>query len=134
MLKVIIVYLESNLTKCCNAGCRSYLVSYGAWGTCMDRVKKLLGVLAGPVRAACERGAAVGAHGRAQRALAQLHLGVKRFVHTDTLMLPTLGKSYILTPFKLKLNTGMLFIPMKSFYNYLCTFQVHKKARSKTSV
>ncbi|XP_013144239.1 PREDICTED: E3 ubiquitin-protein ligase UBR4 [Papilio polytes] len=72
-------------------GCRSYLVSYGAWGTCMDRVKKLLGVLAGPVRAACERGAAVGAHGRAQRALAQLHLGVKRFVHTDTLMLPTLG-------------------------------------------
>ncbi|XP_013166692.1 PREDICTED: E3 ubiquitin-protein ligase UBR4 isoform X4 [Papilio xuthus] len=72
-------------------GCRSYLVSYGAWGACMERVKKLLGVLAGPVRAACERGAAVGAHGRAQRALAQLHLGVKRFVHTDTLMLPTLG-------------------------------------------
>ncbi|XP_068628453.1 E3 ubiquitin-protein ligase UBR4 isoform X2 [Battus philenor] len=72
-------------------GCRSYLTSYGAWSACIERVKKLLGVLAGPVRAACERGAAVGAHGRAQRALAQLHLGVKRFLHTDTLMLPTLG-------------------------------------------
>lgn len=74
-----------------SAGCRSYLTSYGAWGACIERVRKLLGTLAGPVRAACERGAAVGAHGRAQRALAQLHLGVKRFVHTDTLMLPTLG-------------------------------------------
>lgn len=57
----------------------------------MDKVRKLLDVLSGPVRAACERGAAVGAHGRAQRALAQLHLGDKKFTHTDNLMLPTLG-------------------------------------------
>ncbi|XP_061716898.1 protein purity of essence isoform X2 [Cydia pomonella] len=72
-------------------GCRQYLASYSGWGACMDKVRKLLDVLSGPVRAACERGAAVGAHGRAQRALAQLHLGEKRFVHTDNLMVPTLG-------------------------------------------
>ncbi|XP_047533883.1 protein purity of essence isoform X2 [Vanessa atalanta] len=72
-------------------GCRSFLLSYNGWPGCLERVRRLLGALAGPVRAACERGAAVGAHGRAQRALAQLHLGEKRFTHTDTLMLPTLG-------------------------------------------
>ncbi|KAI8429562.1 hypothetical protein MSG28_000184 [Choristoneura fumiferana] len=72
-------------------GCRQYLSTYPGWGACMDRVRKLLDSLSGPVRAACERGAAVGAHGRAQRALAQLHLGEKRFQHTDNLMLPTLG-------------------------------------------
>ncbi|XP_069365949.1 E3 ubiquitin-protein ligase UBR4 isoform X13 [Maniola hyperantus] len=72
-------------------GCRSFLLSYNNWGPCLERVRRLLAALAGPVRAACERGAAVGAHGRAQRALAQLHLGEKRFTHTDSLMLPTLG-------------------------------------------
>ncbi|CAH0722275.1 unnamed protein product, partial [Brenthis ino] len=72
-------------------GCRSFLLSYSGWSACLERVRRLLGALAGPVRAACERGAAVGAHGRAQRALAQLHLGEKRFTHTDTLMMPTLG-------------------------------------------
>ncbi|XP_072935202.1 E3 ubiquitin-protein ligase UBR4 isoform X5 [Epargyreus clarus] len=74
-------------------GIRSYLWTYHGWNTCLDRVRRLLGALAGPVRAACERGAAVGAHGRAQRALAQLHLGEKKFTHTDSLMLPTLGRS-----------------------------------------
>ncbi|CAH2243765.1 jg12683 [Pararge aegeria aegeria] len=72
-------------------GCRSFLLSYNNWGPCLERVRRLLGSLAGPVRAACERGAAVGAHGRAQRALAQLHLGEKRFTHIDSLMVPTLG-------------------------------------------
>nr|XP_049698343.1 protein purity of essence isoform X3 [Helicoverpa armigera] len=72
-------------------GCRQYLSSYSGWGTCMERVRRLLEALAGPVRAACERAAPTGAHGRAQRALAQLHLGEKKFTHTDNLMLPTLG-------------------------------------------
>ncbi|XP_047525824.1 E3 ubiquitin-protein ligase UBR4 [Pieris napi] len=72
-------------------GCRSFLASYGKWEWCLERVRTLLCALAGPVRAACERTAAVGAHGRAQRALAQLHLGEKKFSHTDSLMLPTLG-------------------------------------------
>ncbi|XP_061383112.1 E3 ubiquitin-protein ligase UBR4 isoform X4 [Danaus plexippus] len=72
-------------------GCRQFLLSYGGWTSCLERARRLLSVLAGPVRAACERGAAVGAHGRAQRALAQLHLGEKRFTNTDSLMLPTLG-------------------------------------------
>ncbi|XP_052737360.1 protein purity of essence isoform X1 [Bicyclus anynana] len=72
-------------------GCRSFLLSYNNWGPCLERVRRLLAALAGPVRAACERGAAVGAHGRAQRALAQLHLGEKRFTHIDSLMVPTLG-------------------------------------------
>ncbi|XP_063828894.1 E3 ubiquitin-protein ligase UBR4 [Ostrinia nubilalis] len=72
-------------------GCRSYLVNYGGWGICLERVKRLLEALCGPVRAACERAAPTGAHGRAQRALAQLHLGEKKFTHTDSLMLPTLG-------------------------------------------
>ncbi|XP_026324095.1 E3 ubiquitin-protein ligase UBR4 isoform X3 [Hyposmocoma kahamanoa] len=72
-------------------GCRPFLVSYPGWGVCMERVRVLLGALAGAVRAACSRNAAVGAHTRAQRALAQLHLGEKKFTHTDTLMLPTLG-------------------------------------------
>lgn len=76
-------------------GCRSFLLSYSGWSGCLERVRRLLGALAGPVRAACERGAAVGAHGRAQRALAQLHLGEKRFTHTDTLMMPTLGEIFI---------------------------------------
>ncbi|PZC74948.1 hypothetical protein B5X24_HaOG206881 [Helicoverpa armigera] len=71
--------------------CRQYLSSYSGWGTCMERVRRLLEALAGPVRAACERAAPTGAHGRAQRALAQLHLGEKKFTHTDNLMLPTLG-------------------------------------------
>ncbi|XP_045509130.1 E3 ubiquitin-protein ligase UBR4 isoform X4 [Colias croceus] len=72
-------------------GCRTYLMSYDKWEWCLKRVRKLVCALAGPVRAACERTAAVGAHGRAQRALAQLHLGEKRFSHTDALMVPTLG-------------------------------------------
>ncbi|CAH0600763.1 unnamed protein product [Chrysodeixis includens] len=72
-------------------GCKQYLSSYAGWGTCMERVRRLLEALAGPVRAACERAAPTGAHGRAQRALAQLHLGEKKFTHTDNLMLPTLG-------------------------------------------
>ncbi|CAG5041717.1 unnamed protein product [Parnassius apollo] len=72
-------------------GCRAYLWSYGAWGACVQRVRRLLCALAGAARAACERTSAVGAHSRAQRALAQLHLGVKRFQHTDTLVMPTLG-------------------------------------------
>ncbi|KAL0896018.1 hypothetical protein ABMA27_012006 [Loxostege sticticalis] len=72
-------------------GCRSYLSSYGGWSACLERVKRLLEALCGPVRAACERAAPTGAHGRAQRALAQLHLGEKKFTHTDSLMLPTLG-------------------------------------------
>lgn len=62
----------------------------------MERVRRLLEALAGPVRAACERAAPTGAHGRAQRALAQLHLGEKKFTHTDNLMLPTLGTILIL--------------------------------------
>ncbi|XP_038209068.1 E3 ubiquitin-protein ligase UBR4 isoform X2 [Zerene cesonia] len=72
-------------------GCRTFLMSYDKWEWCLKRVRKLVCALAGPVRAACERSAAVGAHGRAQRALAQLHLGEKRFSHTDSLMMPTLG-------------------------------------------
>ncbi|CAH2989845.1 unnamed protein product [Chilo suppressalis] len=72
-------------------GCRSYLQSYGGWNACLERIRKLLESLCGPVRAACERTAPTGAHGRAQRALAQLHLGEKKFTHTDNLMLPTLG-------------------------------------------
>ncbi|KAG6463209.1 hypothetical protein O3G_MSEX013740 [Manduca sexta] len=72
-------------------GCRGFLSSYSGWGACMERVRRLLEALSAPVRAACERNAPTGAHGRAQRALAQLHLGEKRFTHTDSLMLPTLG-------------------------------------------
>ncbi|XP_060810461.1 E3 ubiquitin-protein ligase UBR4 isoform X2 [Amyelois transitella] len=72
-------------------GCRSYLQSYSGWGACLERVRRLLEALCGPVRAACSRAAPTGAHGRAQRALAQLHLGEKKFTHTDTLMLATLG-------------------------------------------
>ncbi|KAJ2946624.1 hypothetical protein O0L34_g12681 [Tuta absoluta] len=72
-------------------GCKPFLLAYPGWGVCMERIRALLAALAGGVRAACSRGAAVGAHIRAQRALAQLHLGEKKFTHTDTLMLPTLG-------------------------------------------
>ncbi|XP_045509155.1 E3 ubiquitin-protein ligase UBR4 isoform X7 [Colias croceus] len=75
-------------------GCRTYLMSYDKWEWCLKRVRKLVCALAGPVRAACERTAAVGAHGRAQRALAQLHLGEKRFSHTDALMVPTLEGAF----------------------------------------
>ncbi|XP_041973883.1 protein purity of essence isoform X2 [Aricia agestis] len=72
-------------------GCRQFLLSWSGWAGCVDRVRKLLCALGGAARVAAERGAAVGAHGRAQRALAQLHLGEKRFTHTDDLMLATLG-------------------------------------------
>ncbi|XP_028033464.1 protein purity of essence isoform X1 [Bombyx mandarina] len=72
-------------------GCRAFLSSYGGWGACMERVRRLLEALGGAVRAACQRHAPTGAHGRAMRALAHLHLGDKRFTHTDNLMLPTLG-------------------------------------------
>lgn len=58
----------------------------------MERVRRLLNTLSAPVKAACERNAPTGAHGRAQRALAQLHLGEKKFTHTDNLMQATLGE------------------------------------------
>ncbi|CAB3259165.1 unnamed protein product [Arctia plantaginis] len=72
-------------------GCRQYLSQYSGWGACISRVRRLLEALAGGVRLACERASPTGAHGRAQRALATLHLGEKKFTHTDNLMLPTLG-------------------------------------------
>lgn len=72
---------------------RDWIFSYGGWGDCLQSLQKLLGVLPGPVRIACERHAPVGRHGRARRALAQLHHGDKRFHTTDQLMVPTLGKS-----------------------------------------
>ncbi|KAJ0180973.1 hypothetical protein K1T71_003058 [Dendrolimus kikuchii] len=72
-------------------GCRAFLSSYPGWASCMERVRKLLEALSSPVRASCERAAPTGAHGRAQRALAQLHLGEKKFTHTDNLLVPTLG-------------------------------------------
>ncbi|KOB59232.1 putative ubiquitin protein ligase E3 component n-recognin 4, partial [Operophtera brumata] len=72
-------------------GCRQFLTSYNGWSQCMERVRRVLDTLSAPVKAACERNAPTGAHGRAQRALAQLHLGEKKFTHTDNLMQATLG-------------------------------------------
>lgn len=80
----------------------------------MERVRKLLEALSKPVRAACERNAPTGAHGRAQRALAQLHLGENRFTHTDNLMLPTLGKFLFNTP----RNNNLYQSKLCSFNNY----------------
>ncbi|VVD06116.1 unnamed protein product [Leptidea sinapis] len=72
-------------------GCRPFLAKYDKWEWCLERVRRLVCSLLGPVRAECERHAPVGAHGRAQRALAMLHLGEKLFFHTDKLVTPTLG-------------------------------------------
>lgn len=66
----------------------------GSWGTCILGLQKLLSSLLGPVKASCEKHSPVGRHGRARRALAQLHHGDKRFHATDQLMLATLGIFY----------------------------------------
>lgn len=73
----------------------------------MTRVRRLLEVLGAAVRAACERHAPTGAHARAQRALAQLHLGEKKFTHTDNLMLATLGQ-LLFNDFSLPLCVNVL--------------------------
>lgn len=57
----------------------------------MGNLLEVLNSLIPAMESSCERNSPVGCYSRAQQALQSLHTGEKKCVHTDQLMVPTLG-------------------------------------------
>lgn len=70
---------------------REWLQNHITESPMISNLLETLNALIPGVESSCERNSPVGCHTRAQQALTALHTGEKKCVHTDQLMLPTLG-------------------------------------------
>ncbi|KAF5296758.1 hypothetical protein FQR65_LT10159 [Abscondita terminalis] len=72
-------------------GSREWLMSYLGSSSIPGTLIELVEALVPATEAACNRTSPVGCHIRALKALQQLHSSDKKYIHTDQLMVPTLG-------------------------------------------
>ncbi|KAB0801611.1 hypothetical protein PPYR_03797 [Photinus pyralis] len=72
-------------------GSREWLLNYLGGSSIPGTLIELVEALVPATEAACNRTSPVGCHSRALKALQQLHFTDKKYIHTDQLMVPTLG-------------------------------------------